>query len=154
MEELLKIYNDDINDLFLDAINNLNFNFVNSLVEYKLSLLVDVGPIALEYCSRNENKIKMLQLLIDLGVNVNSDNGRAFLIAVKRGCYKSVQLLLEAGTDVHAMNNKAFYYAIEYRDIQILQLLVKHHEESDEKENLKKICRHLKPSKYMIRTDI
>jgi len=51
--------------------------------------------------------IEVLKLLIEAGVDVNTNDGEALLVASDRGYLKAVQCLIEAGADV---NIKHYYY--------------------------------------------
>ena len=149
-EDEIDLNDEDIDNIFIDAINTSNFKLSIYLTKNKPSLLSDYGHIALVDCADTGN-INMLNFLIKNGVDVNTHDSKALLSAVKNGNYYSVDSLLRHGANIHAQNNKAIKRSIRDRDPEILKLLLKYHKDNEEKEKLSKIADNMKPRKYDIR---
>lgn len=98
------------------------------------------------------NDIDMVKLLIDNGIDVNTNNSKALMFAVKHGHYNMVKLLLKLGADVHARNNKAFKCSMRDRDPHLLKLLLRFYDGDDKlKEKYTFIANDLEPRKHNLR---
>jgi len=67
----------------------------------------------------------IVELLINNGANIHSDNDYPFQVACANGYYDIVKFLYDNGANIHADDSDAFYCAISKRRHDIIKFLIK-----------------------------
>ena len=71
-----------------------------------------------------KNQLKVVQCLLETGVDVHLDNDLALRTACKRGYIKLVKILIEKGANIHAKNDRPFQLACRSGKIEMVKYLV------------------------------
>jgi len=115
--------------------NTLLFNCIfyqdTDIFQYFVDLGLDIHSNII-YRNTEDNILKMtvlysreiIEILLKNGVDPNSDNGSAFILAVKRDKLNIVKLLIDFGVDVTVQDDIALCLAIRKRNFNLIKILV------------------------------
>lgn len=90
--------------------------FISNFRYIDMNLALDFSCIYGSYKTTN--------ILIENGVDVNANNGRAIVLASLNNNYDTVKLLINNGADVGTFNNICFVLACENGNLEIVRLLI------------------------------
>lgn len=102
---------DQINNSFLQYVQNNNLEMVRTLVEGRGANIHYNDDEALSFAAL-EGSYKIVEYLIQQGANVRANDNDALINAADSGEYEIVELLIKAGADAHARYDYVLFDAV------------------------------------------